>query len=68
MPERKKSRFALSEKAPENSLMTEKDADKKTPLVPERSEVDDSAEMFRGLFTGDEHYHSRGSDFVPLWG
>jgi hypothetical protein len=29
---------------------------------------DDSAEMFRGLFTGDEHYHTRSSEFVSLWG
>lgn len=29
---------------------------------------DDSAEMFQGLFTGDEHYHSRSAEFVHLWG
>ena len=30
--------------------------------------IDDSAEMFRGLITGDEHYHSRGStSYSGLW-
>ena len=29
---------------------------------------DDSAEMFRGLITGDEHYHSRSSSDFRLWG
>jgi hypothetical protein len=33
-----------------------------------KAHSDDSAEMFQGLITGDEHYHTRSSAFVPLWG
>ena len=33
-----------------------------------QSHLDDSAEMFAGLITGDENFHNRSSAFVPLWG
>jgi hypothetical protein len=63
----KKPKFVPSENTPENLCTSEKDADKKlSPAAKPYS--DDSAEMFSGLITGDDHFHSRGSDFVPLWG
>jgi hypothetical protein len=32
-----------------------------------KGRLDDTAEMFQGLITGDDHYHSRGSSSVGLW-
>lgn len=34
----------------------------------ERRHLDDTAEIFCGLFDGNEHYHTRDSAFVSLFG
>jgi hypothetical protein len=47
------------------AAISAKDESEKQSINPN---IDDSAEMFRGLITGDEHYHTRGTAFVPFWG
>ena len=70
MPSEKKSKCPDNQKRraePERvENLTRKSKDFNEPF--ERRNLDDAAEMFRGLFDGNEHYHSRDASFVSLFG
>lgn len=67
-----KNLFSRQEKASNQSAVSDASGNRlrnefeKSVEEKARIDFDETAEMFAGLITGDEHYHSRSSAFIRL--